>query len=303
MLLSSRIFKFKSIEFESVIHNFERIGSETVISSFQAIGGDIRVLSASDKKLFGEARLLVAVYNSESAKFSPDFNINCFKESIDTCSQQEKGYFLFAQYFERVHVNLDDEQKNKRSKSDYLVNAMIYYGKSLMYGCNFIYQSMPRLLTIWLDYTARKDEHASKSYMQQLNQYMVRYSEALPPFMFFTAFSQLVSRICHPNPEVYTILKKIMISLIKVFPQQSLWMLLAVYKSTYEIRVKRCKEILCDKQLISHQKFIWDFNDLTDKLINLANAAVTMDPTKLSNGNVNTTVSEVYPCKYNIIFL
>jgi serine/threonine-protein kinase ATR len=27
-----------------------------------------------------------------------------------------------------------------------------FYGKSLRYGCNYIYQSMPRLLSIWLDF-------------------------------------------------------------------------------------------------------------------------------------------------------
>lgn len=271
-----------------------------LISKFQAIGGDIRVLSSSDLKLFGEARLLVAVYNSESAKFSPDFNLKCFKEATETYSQQEKGYFLYAQYFERVHDNLDDPYKSKRSRTDYLVSAMVYYGKSLMYGCNYIYQSMPRLLTIWLDYTAKKDEHASKTHMQQLNQYMQRYMDTLPKFMFFTAFSQLVSRICHPNPEAYTILKSILVNLIHAYPQQSLWMFLAVYKSTYEIRVKRCKEILNDKRVASNQKFIWNFNELTEHLINLTNAELSADEEKScksSCGTVSTKISVLYPRK------
>lgn len=273
-------------------------GCKQDIIKFQAIGGDIRVLSASDLKLFGEARLLVAEYNSESAKFSPEFNLKCFKECIDTYSQQEKGYFLYAQYFESVHVNLDETQKSKRSKSDYIVNAMIFYGKSLMYGCNFIYQSMPRLLTIWLDYTARKDEHATKGHMQTLNQYMVRYTDTLPPFMFLTAFSQLVSRICHPSPEVYVILKRIIITLIKVYPQQSLWMFLAVYKSTYEMRVKRCKEILHDKNLTSQQKFIWNFNELTEQMLNLTNANVTGDLlNKSTRGTASTTITALYSRK------
>lgn len=27
-----------------------------------------------------------------------------------------------------------------------------FYGKSLRYGCSYIYQSMPRMLSIWLDF-------------------------------------------------------------------------------------------------------------------------------------------------------
>lgn len=262
------------------------------------VGGDVRVLSATDLKIFGEARLLVAAYNSESAKFGPEFNLKCFKESVATLPQQEKGNFLYAQYLERLHDRLDNSQNTMRIKNDYLTNAMIYYGKSLMYGCNFIYQSMPRLLTIWLDYTARKDDFVSKPHMTQINQYMMRYTDSLPPFMFFTAFSQIVSRICHPTPETYTILKKILINLIKVYPQQSLWMFLAVYKSTYENRVRRCKDILKDKNLQSQQQFIWSFNELTEKMIDLTNANVNADGSKASSGTINTTVSNLDRCKY-----
>ena len=27
-----------------------------------------------------------------------------------------------------------------------------FYGKSLRYGCSYIYQSMPRMLSLWLDF-------------------------------------------------------------------------------------------------------------------------------------------------------
>jgi len=48
--------------------------------------------------------------------------------------------------------------------------------------------------------------------------------------MFLTAFSQLVSRICHPHPDVFRHLKTIIVYMLLVYPQQSLWMLMPVYK-------------------------------------------------------------------------
>jgi serine/threonine-protein kinase ATR len=54
--------------------------------------------------------------------------------------------------------------------------------------------------------------------------------EELPPYMFLTAFSQLVSRICHPHPDVFRHLKTIIVYMLLVYPQQSLWMLMPVYK-------------------------------------------------------------------------
>jgi len=32
------------------------------------------------------------------------------------------------------------------------VNMVNFYGKSLRYGCSYIYQSMPRMLSLWLDF-------------------------------------------------------------------------------------------------------------------------------------------------------
>jgi hypothetical protein len=33
--------------------------------------------------------------------------------------------------------------------------------------------------------------------------------ERLPPYQFLIAFSQLISRICHPNPDVFALLEVI----------------------------------------------------------------------------------------------
>jgi hypothetical protein len=38
------------------------------------------------------------------------------------------------------------------------VNIVNFYGKSLHYGCSCIYQSMPRLLSIWLDFGTNLSE-------------------------------------------------------------------------------------------------------------------------------------------------
>ena len=38
--------------------------------------------------------------------------------------------------------------------SDFIPFVLKHYGQSLQFGNKFIYQSMPRLLTIWLDFGA-----------------------------------------------------------------------------------------------------------------------------------------------------
>ena len=56
----------------------------------------------------------------------------------------------------------------------------------------------------------------------------------LTPFQLrmLTALPHICSRICHPHKDVNKILKDIMVKLPKVHEQQTMWMLLAVSKST-----------------------------------------------------------------------
>ena len=36
-----------------------------------------------------------------------------------------------------------------------------YYGKSLLCGCKYIHQSLPRMLTVWLNYASRAREYSA----------------------------------------------------------------------------------------------------------------------------------------------
>lgn len=123
-----------------------------------------------------------------------------------------------------------------------------------------------------------------------MNHAAEQYSNKLPAFTFFTAFSQLVSRICHPSVEVWSILKTILVKLIISFPQQSLWMILSVYKSSYPSRVRRCNEVINDKRLQQKdiQKLIQDFNSMAAEMIELTNKQLSSKQTKYS-------IKEIYP--------
>lgn len=43
--------------------------------------------------------------------------------------------------------------------SDMQAHVINYYGKSLLYGCKYIHQSLPRMLTVWLNYASRARAH------------------------------------------------------------------------------------------------------------------------------------------------
>ena len=56
--------------------------------------------------------------------------------------------------------------------------------------------------------------------------------------------SQLISRICHQNTEVVRIVKFIITTVLREYPQQALWMMAAVSKSPVPARRDAAAEIL-----------------------------------------------------------
>lgn len=250
-----------------------------------------------DNLAHAEAKFLIAYYNAESLNISNNLNVHCFKQAI--LSESEKAYVHYAQYLDKTLAVMPEKTSidtyNPKSY-DIQLEIFLLYFKSMLFGSKYIYQSMPRALSIWLDFTAvsdiknKKQEEHFKRVTLQMNQIAEKYTQKLPAFVFFTAFSQLVSRICHPSNDVYNVLKTILVNLILSFPQQSLWMILSVYKSSYASRVRRCTEVLTDKRLQSKemQKLIHDFNQMAEKMIELTNKDLQSKVSKFS-------VKQIYP--------
>lgn len=238
-----------------------------------------------DRGIVAEAKFLIATYNAESMNTNMLLNVKLFQSALQALQESEKCLVHYAQYLEKVFAALTPLEQDQARGNDCQQDMMTCYGKSLMFGCNYVHQSMPRLLSIWLDFTRRHpNNESSRQVFVNLNKIAERFCNQLPAFMFYTAFSQLVSRICHPSIDVFAVLKKIIIKLILQFPQQSLWTIMNVSKSSYSSRVKRCTEIFSDTRLnaASVQKLINDFNLLTDRMIELTNAAVNIGDTSLT---------------------
>nr|XP_034192073.1 serine/threonine-protein kinase ATR [Osmia lignaria]XP_034192074.1 serine/threonine-protein kinase ATR [Osmia lignaria]XP_034192075.1 serine/threonine-protein kinase ATR [Osmia lignaria] len=251
-----------------------------------------------ERKQCAKAKLLYARYNDETVNVDTDANIINYKEAIEVWREWEKSLLYCAQYYESVIDRMTDEEKDTRGR-DLQVHTMNYYGKSLQYGCKYIHQSMPRMLTIWLDFASRatsrpisyansEQDKLRKDALLKMTKIMEVYQERLPIFMWLTAFSQLVSRICHPSTEVQNTLCTILAKLIHAYPQHSLWMMASVINSSYPARQKRCQEILGRPKLktVEMTKLIKDFHKLWERLIELSNKTIP-------DGLLNTTVTQL----------
>jgi len=203
-----------------------------------------------------------------------------------------------ATYYDKVMMAVTDRPQKR---GDFIMQVVQFFGQSLQYGSQHIYQSMPRMLTLWLDYgaevvaaestaerssTSEAMRQGMRSMLDKLNRQMAAISEKLAPYQFLIALPQLVSRICHAHADVFAQLRSILAALLCEFPQQCVWTMMAVSKSSYTVRVRRCREIFSLSQTNKPEltQFLNDMTRLVDRLLELCNRAA-------EGGNAATTLS------------
>uniref|UniRef100_A0A672LL11 Serine/threonine-protein kinase ATR n=1 Tax=Sinocyclocheilus grahami TaxID=75366 RepID=A0A672LL11_SINGR len=239
----------------------------------------------------GNAMLLVGRYMEETANFESNAIMKTYKDVTHLLPEWEDGNFYLAKYYDKVMPMVTD---NKLERQGNLIRYIVtYFGKALQFGNQYIYQAMPRMLTLWLDFGAkvyefekagRSDRAQMRAELTKINSVISEHTSNLSPYQFLTAFSQLISRICHSNNEVFAVLMEIVAKVFLAYPQQAMWMMTAVSKSSYPTRMNRCKEILKKAVSLNESfgKFIGDANRLTDKLVELGNKPVDGNSSTLS---------------------
>ncbi|XP_078420317.1 serine/threonine-protein kinase ATR [Cetorhinus maximus] len=257
--------------------------------------GETETEMSDDKSCLikGKAVLLVGRFMEETANFESNAVMKKYKEVTTLLPDWEDGHFYLAKYYDKLMPMVTDNKIEKQG--DLIRYIVLHFGTSLRFGNQFIYQSMPRMLSLWLDYGAKAyelekasgrsaDRIAMRTDLEKINKVIEDHTNYLASYQFLTAFSQLISRICHFHDDVFARLKGIIVKVFLAYPQQAMWMMTAVCKSSYATRVTRCKEILqkaiTDKSCLG--KFIGDATRLTEKLLELCNKTVDGNTTTLS---------------------
>lgn len=129
-------------------------------------------------------------------------------------------------------------------------------------GSKYIYQALPRLLTLYFN-VGEDDEAAYVSTefktmstligksIKTIPMYKVRPAQCgrrpiliVPHTQWYTAFPQIVSRIGHPQKEIWAFLKELIRLVIYEHPNQALWQFTSVLQSKQEARKGRAEQIL-----------------------------------------------------------
>ncbi|ELT94946.1 hypothetical protein CAPTEDRAFT_164972 [Capitella teleta] len=221
--------------------------------------------------------LQLARYYEETASCESNTIVLMYREVKNIHEKWEDVHFHTAKYYDKMMSAIGAPEQ----QSEFVIQVVNHFGMSLQYGNQFIYQSMPRMLSLWLDFGSEESTHRSsetskqmvRATLKRLNKLMSHFSQKLSPYQFLTALPQLTSRICHTDADVFYQLKQIIGQLLVAFPQQTMWMLMAVSKSSFPMRIKRCQEIFNLAKTINRglSKFLNDSTKLTEKLLDLCN--------------------------------
>ncbi|KAK0175715.1 hypothetical protein PV327_009444 [Microctonus hyperodae] len=254
-----------------------------------------------ERKLFAKAKLLFATYNDKTVNVDTEINKRYYKEAVDAWRCWEKSYLACAQYHDMMFDRMTEDKRDIDNGLAMQLTIITNYAKSLLYGCKFIHQSMPRMLTIWMNFALRV--HSNKNPLSSQTDMMLKltrtieiYVGRLPKFMWLTVFSQLVSRICHPAKEVQSVLNTILVNLILSYPQYCLWMMASVINSSYQVRQTRCQSIMnmIKRNMKSETNNIIclmkDFQRLWQCLIDLSNKQI---PDKVQTTSVSLLSSKI----------
>ena len=245
-----------------------------------------KVADEIDRKLIARIYLQIGKFMEETRSVDSNSIITVYKNSIDIWPQQDDSFYCLGSYYEQVLEQ--SSAKVGHHQDQVLPKIHQFYVNSLTYGNKYIFQALPRLLSIWLDqgsklHTVMQDLEKSasqgsekvtrvkllKANIDTINSAMLKviHEGSIAPYQLFTAFSQLISRICHPVESVFEVLKKVLVMLIREYPQQALWLSVAVRNSSVAMRSERCAQIFEEaKRQASFAKLFQASTALTNHL-------------------------------------
>lgn len=202
-------------------------------------------LNSHQKLLTARAQLLLAKWLDTAGQSNAVALREKYQQPPKTYSAWEKGHYYLGRHYKKI---LESERPLKADdQSDNYVTGEIArlvienYLRSLNAGTKYLHQTLPRILTLWLDLGAQIDKppdgkaslsrELHKRRVEQINllhTFLDKYIARLPAYIFYTALPQIVARIAHPNTAVFERLNHIIAKVVEAHPRQALWSLIGI---------------------------------------------------------------------------
>ena len=280
------------------------------------------------------AILLLAKWIDRAGQTQSNAIISQYQTAINLDKRCEKSHYYLGRHYNKL---LDSESAKEPAKQAFpfvtgeMAKLVIEnYSRSLAYGSKYILQTLPQILTLWfqlgefVEFTDKQNQQWGTSIdflkfirtrrrriFNDVMHAMHKHTDRLPAYVFYTVFTQIMARISGCNPEIETSLINIVAKVCATHPQQALWPLLALDKSSNPKRKaagQRCIDKVQEGAKRVSSSFEGEINKLissgvllSDQLLRVCNAKVKDDKrTKFSLKELSFSHQRAAPCKLAI---
>ncbi|RKP20433.1 hypothetical protein ROZALSC1DRAFT_28073 [Rozella allomycis CSF55] len=302
----SALLKFRCFDDIKLMGEYELERAKWLWSCNQPLQARVTLESFMEEENYSSSKtiscskiaLKISRWMEEASMANSNDIIQSYQSAVKQANVSEKSHYFFGRYISSVY---DHERINRSSSSakafqqthNLLISSIKHLARSMIKGSNYIFEALPRFLTLWLDFAAEANQVISKGTesnaikrqydesLSLLTQNISSLSNKIPPYVFLIGMSQLVSRICHKHPETYSLIKKIIVVVLKNFTQHALWHIVSVCKSKVSVRAKRCEQVIHSVNDPQIERIVSNSLLLTNELLIVCNCPVGQERTIL----------------------
>jgi serine/threonine-protein kinase ATR len=235
----------------------------------QSIKGNSSSATGQENFLLAKTKLRLVRWIDQSGTQREGAIRTQYADVARLCSRSDKGhYYLGCHYNQLLESEKSKPEEGQSGPFRHGDNAKLVidnYLRSMMYGAKYLYRTVPKVFTLWLDFG--RDQVSRRTGLSQLRSQKKRQEEQLlearervlrgihvqlekyfldrvQPYVLYTAFPQMLSRIDHPEPNVAELLRNLIVRVTSRHPRQALWSLFAVKRSSSESKKKMAQMAL-----------------------------------------------------------
>ncbi|SGZ51130.1 CIC11C00000001106 [Sungouiella intermedia] len=199
--------------------------------------------TSSNVRKGATTQLQYALWLDESSHSSSATIIAEYTKAFKFDPTWEKPYFELGKYYSKVMESRND------TSGTYEQEIVRFYLKALGLGPTYIFEALPKFITVWLDFAQRPNKSRdAERRLNQIVQDIQSYRLSIPVYVWYTSITQLLSRITHKHPPSAEMMLQIIELLVRTYPKHSLWYVLSHLKSKDLNRREKVTRILHNVQ-------------------------------------------------------
>ncbi|KIY70380.1 hypothetical protein CYLTODRAFT_347818 [Cylindrobasidium torrendii FP15055 ss-10] len=175
-----------------------------------------------------------------------------FQAAAKIAMEWESGHFYFGQFQDVCYKGLHRKDRIVLGFRR-MATVIDSYANAIKCGSKFIYQTVPRFLSIWWEMNKLHADGAcpldgQKDYIKLVNQVNsaadIAFRQA-PAYQWYTAFPQIVSRIGadFPDDKYEKYWQTLIVRILNEYPEQAIWLFVATLNSKDKRREERARNI------------------------------------------------------------